>query len=144
MKRTADEENSDDDNSKALIDDEHWVLDLPDLLERNSRYVIKDSMLSCDVLSSYGRMSFKGFNPEIERLRNESETQEVEEQYDSEDVEFAESMTSLSSNLKKKFEKTRRRKKKEETVSNENSDNNTNSPQVVKKKKKKKFLKPKE
>lgn len=34
MKRIADDENTEDESPNTIIDDEHWVLDLPDMMEK--------------------------------------------------------------------------------------------------------------
>uniref|UniRef100_A0A8D0FH85 M-phase phosphoprotein 6 n=1 Tax=Strix occidentalis caurina TaxID=311401 RepID=A0A8D0FH85_STROC len=54
-----------EEEEKKIISEEHWYLDLPDLKEKESFIIEERSFMPCEDLL-YGRMSFKGFNPEIE------------------------------------------------------------------------------
>ncbi|NXG52007.1 MPH6 phase, partial [Psilopogon haemacephalus] len=56
-----------EEEEKKIISEEHWYLDLPDLKEKESYIIEERSFMPCEDLL-YGRMSFKGFNPEIEKL----------------------------------------------------------------------------
>ncbi len=83
------------------IDDEHWFLDMPDSFKSKST----DSVVveqSCIIFSGiqFGRMSFNGFNPLIEKLMNPPEVEEAESDNEKEidDEEMA-------YNLNKKFSK---------------------------------------
>ncbi|KAK7114695.1 M-phase phosphoprotein 6-like [Littorina saxatilis] len=71
-----------EEEKQRVIDDEHWVLDLPQLTQREEKFVVQPSYITCENLQ-YGRMSFKGFNPEVEKLmkihNTEAELQQAEE-----------------------------------------------------------------
>ncbi|XP_077144719.1 M-phase phosphoprotein 6 isoform X1 [Ranitomeya variabilis] len=54
-----------EEEEKKIISDEHWFLDLPELKEKESFIIEERSFHLCEDFL-YGRMSFKGFNPEIE------------------------------------------------------------------------------
>ncbi|KAK1162129.1 M-phase phosphoprotein 6-like [Acipenser oxyrinchus oxyrinchus] len=54
-----------EEDEKRIISDEHWYLDLPELKEKENFIIAERSFLPCEDLL-YGRMSFKGFNPEVE------------------------------------------------------------------------------
>ncbi|CAI9737607.1 Hypothetical predicted protein [Octopus vulgaris] len=69
MQRTVirlEKEQNEDENNR-LIDDEHWVIDQPVEKSAQSCFEINPSYVSCEGLV-FGRMSFLGFNPEIEKL----------------------------------------------------------------------------
>ncbi|XP_012503638.1 PREDICTED: M-phase phosphoprotein 6 isoform X2 [Propithecus coquereli] len=54
-----------EEEEKKIIGEEHWYLDLPALTEKESFIIEEQSFLLCEDLL-YGRMSFRGFNPEVE------------------------------------------------------------------------------
>ncbi|XP_055002359.1 M-phase phosphoprotein 6 isoform X2 [Sorex araneus] len=56
-----------EEEEKKIISEEHWYLDLPELKEKESFIIEEQSFLLCEDLL-YGRMSFRGFNPEVEVL----------------------------------------------------------------------------
>uniref|UniRef100_A0A8D2K9W1 M-phase phosphoprotein 6 n=1 Tax=Theropithecus gelada TaxID=9565 RepID=A0A8D2K9W1_THEGE len=56
-----------EEEEKKIISEEHWYLDLPELKEKESFIIEEQSFLLCEDLL-YGRMSFRGFNPEVEKL----------------------------------------------------------------------------
>uniref|UniRef100_A0A8C2R137 M-phase phosphoprotein 6 n=1 Tax=Capra hircus TaxID=9925 RepID=A0A8C2R137_CAPHI len=57
-----------EEEEKKIISEEHWYLDLPELKEKESFIIEEQSFLLCEDLL-YGRMSFRGFNPEVEVCR---------------------------------------------------------------------------
>lgn len=127
-----------EDDEKRIISDEHWFLDLPELRARENLIVEEKSFVPCEDLR-FGRISFKGFNPDVEKLmlllnpKEEEEGGEEDErrmQTDVTDEEMALRYESLVGSLKKKFAKKRERAAMDE-------DQNQN---VVEKKKV--FLKP--
>uniref|UniRef100_A0A8C0WWF8 M-phase phosphoprotein 6 n=1 Tax=Castor canadensis TaxID=51338 RepID=A0A8C0WWF8_CASCN len=52
---------------EKIISEEHWFLDLPELKEKESFITEEQNFLLCEDLL-HGRMSFRGFNPEVEKL----------------------------------------------------------------------------
>ncbi|XP_012860603.1 M-phase phosphoprotein 6 [Echinops telfairi] len=72
-----------EEEEKKIISEEHWYLDLPELKEKESLIIEEQSFLLCEDLL-YGRMSFRGFNPEVEKLmlqmNSKSRTQEIEDE----------------------------------------------------------------
>ena len=52
---------------RKMISDEHWYLDLLEWKEKESVTIDEQSFSLCEDLL-YGRMSFRGFNPEVETL----------------------------------------------------------------------------
>uniref|UniRef100_A0A8C5WSB4 M-phase phosphoprotein 6 n=1 Tax=Laticauda laticaudata TaxID=8630 RepID=A0A8C5WSB4_LATLA len=56
-----------EEEEKKIISEEHWFLDRPELKEKESLIIEERSFAMCEDLL-YGRMSFKGFNPEVEKL----------------------------------------------------------------------------
>uniref|UniRef100_A0A1A8M077 M-phase phosphoprotein 6 n=2 Tax=Nothobranchius TaxID=28779 RepID=A0A1A8M077_9TELE len=54
-----------DEDEKRIISDEHWHLDLPELKSKENRIVEEKSFRPCEELL-FGRLSFRGFNPEVE------------------------------------------------------------------------------
>ncbi|CAL1594765.1 unnamed protein product [Knipowitschia caucasica] len=96
-----------EEDERRIISDEHWNI----ILEEKS-------IVPCEELR-YGRFSFRGFNPEVEKLmvlmNPQEEEEEVEEQdlrkmqTDVTDEEMALRYESLVSSMKKKFAKKRER-----------------------------------
>ncbi|XP_015253562.1 PREDICTED: M-phase phosphoprotein 6 isoform X2 [Cyprinodon variegatus] len=131
-----------EEDEKRIISDEHWYLDLPELKAKENLIIEEKSLVPCEDLL-YGRISFKGFNPEVEKLmatlnpKNEAEEEEEEEerrmQTDVTDEEMALRYESLVGTLKKKFAK------KRERAALDGDDVNQN---VAEKTSKKAFLKP--
>ncbi|XP_053556728.1 M-phase phosphoprotein 6 [Bombina bombina] len=134
-----------EEDEKKIISDEHWYLDLPELKEKESFIIEERSFLPCEDFL-YGRMSFKGFNPEVEKLMvqmNSKSTKEeiVEEdktEMDISDEEMARRYESLVGTIKNKFAK-----KRDQKVLKSDSDDDENC-NVVSSKKKRAFLKPKD
>ncbi|KAM7415207.1 hypothetical protein PAMA_019837 [Pampus argenteus] len=134
-----------EEDEKRIISDEHWYLDLPELKAKENIIIEEKSFVSCEDLF-YGRMSFKGFNPEVEKLmalmnpKDPEEKREEEEnsrmQTDVTDEEMALRYESLVGSMKKKFAKKRQRATIEEE---EEEDVNHN---VVETNTKRVFLKP--
>ncbi|XP_036048708.1 M-phase phosphoprotein 6-like [Onychomys torridus] len=56
-----------EEEEKKMMNDEHWYLDLPEFKEKESFIIEKQSFLLCEDLL-YGRTSFRGFSPDIEKL----------------------------------------------------------------------------
>uniref|UniRef100_A0A3Q1G947 M-phase phosphoprotein 6 n=2 Tax=Pomacentridae TaxID=30863 RepID=A0A3Q1G947_9TELE len=54
-----------EEDEKRIISDEHWFLDLPELRARENLIIEEKSFVPCEDLR-FGRISFKGFNPEVE------------------------------------------------------------------------------
>ncbi|XP_029952154.1 M-phase phosphoprotein 6 isoform X2 [Salarias fasciatus] len=108
-----------EEEERRIISDEHWYLDLPELKARENVVVEEQSFVPCEELR-FGRMSFRGFNPEVEKLmvllnpRAEGEEEEDEEQRrkmqaDVTDEEMAQRYQALVGSMKKKFAKKRER-----------------------------------
>ncbi|KAM3609972.1 uncharacterized protein V6R79_023398 [Siganus canaliculatus] len=107
-----------EEDEKRIISDEHWYLDLPELKAKENVILEEKSFVPCEDLR-FGRVSFKGFNPEVEKLMallNPAEQQQQEEekergqmQTDVTDEEMALRYESLVGSMKKKFAKKRDR-----------------------------------
>ncbi|KAM8750257.1 M-phase phosphoprotein 6 [Acanthopagrus schlegelii] len=129
-----------EEDEKRIISDEHWYLDLPELKTKENLIIEEKSFVPCEDLK-YGRISFKGFNPEVEKLmalmnpkEEEEEQEEVSRmQTDVTDEEMALRYESLVGSMKKKFAKKRQRSATEEEDVNHN---------VVETNTKRVFLKP--
>merc|ERR1712227_47765 len=152
MKRSALREvKEDSEESQKIIDDTHWVLDLPQLTEKVSLWQHEPSYASLEELK-FGRMSFKGFNAEIEKvmkLRNTKLELDVAEAREKEtsvsDREMAERYESIVGTIANKF-----KKKRERNVETDGPSSSDYVPQTKKDRKDdddtlskvKKFLKP--
>ncbi|XP_036961916.1 M-phase phosphoprotein 6 [Acanthopagrus latus] len=131
-----------EEDEKRIISDEHWYLDLPELKTKENLIIEEKSFVPCEDLK-YGRISFKGFNPEVEKLmalmnpkEEEEEQEEVSRmQTDVTDEEMALRYESLVGSMKKKFAKKRQRSATEEEDVNHN---------VVETNTKRVFLKPRD
>ncbi|XP_074489416.1 M-phase phosphoprotein 6 [Sebastes fasciatus] len=118
-----------EEDEKRIISDEHWYLDLPELKAKENLIIEEKSFVPCEDLM-YGRISFKGFNPEVEKLmalmnpKDEVEKEEQEEisrmPTDVTDEEMALRYESLVKSMKKKFAKKRERAATEEEDVNSN------------------------
>ncbi|XP_063168968.1 M-phase phosphoprotein 6 [Candoia aspera] len=104
-----------EEEEKKIISEEHWFLDLPELKEKESLIIEERSFVMCEDLL-YGRMSFKGFNPEVEKLmiqmnsRYKMEDAEEEKnamEADVSDEEMARRYETLVGTIGKKFLKKR-------------------------------------
>lgn len=105
-----------EEDEKRIISDEHWYLDLPELKTKENLIIEEKSIVPCEDLR-YGRISFMGFNPEVEKLMvlmNPKEDTEEEEEVDLSrmetdvtDEQMALRYESLISSMKKKFAKKR-------------------------------------
>ncbi|XP_071317926.1 M-phase phosphoprotein 6 isoform X1 [Trachinotus anak] len=123
-----------EEDEKRIISDEHWYLDLPELKAKENLIIEEKSFVPCEDLN-YGRMSFKGFNPEVEKLmalmnpKDEEEKEEEEEmsrmQTDITDEEMALRYESLVGSMKKKFVKKRDRAAMEEDLNQNVVETNT-------------------
>ncbi|KAM4797594.1 M-phase phosphoprotein 6-like [Urocitellus parryii] len=128
-----------EEEEKKIISEEHWYLDLPELKEKESVIIEEQSFLLCEDLL-YGRISFRGFNPEVEKLmlqmnaKNKTEDEDEDEivELDVSDEEMARRYETLVGTIGKKFAKKRDR-------ANYKEDENGNIKPV---KAKKMFLKP--
>ncbi|KAI4872165.1 hypothetical protein NFI96_031004 [Prochilodus magdalenae] len=137
-----------EEEEKRIISDEHWYLDLPELKAKESYIVEERSYIPCEDLA-YGRMSFKGFNPEVEKLmilmntpKDKDEEEEEEDDMtrmdtDITDEDMAKRYGSLVESMKKRFAKKRQRS----SIKDSEEDVNHN---VVPSHPKKAFLKPKD
>ncbi|XP_062857912.1 M-phase phosphoprotein 6 isoform X1 [Trichomycterus rosablanca] len=133
-----------EEEEKRIISDDHWYLDLPQLKAKESYIVEERSYVSCEDLV-YGRMSFKGFNPEVEKLmvlmnapreeEDEEETDMARMETDITDEEMALRYESLVESMKRRFAKKRDRS----SLGDSEKDVNHN---VVATQPKKAFLKP--
>nr|ACQ58777.1 M-phase phosphoprotein 6 [Anoplopoma fimbria] len=130
MQRGLDEETRKqlEEEEKRIISDEHWYLDLPELQTKENFILEEKSFVPCEELR-FGRISFKGFNPEVEKLmalmnpRDEEEKEEEEisrMQTDVTDEEMALGYESLVRSMKKKFSTKRERAATEEEDMNHN------------------------
>ncbi|XP_056308346.1 M-phase phosphoprotein 6 [Danio aesculapii] len=136
-----------DEEEKRIISDEHWFLDLPELKAKENHIIEERSFVPCEDLV-YGRMSFKGFNPDIEKLmllmnapREEEDEEEEDEsmnkmETDITDEEMAIRYQSLVESMRKKFAKKRDRS----AVSNKEEDVNSNVTDDIRPKRA--FMKP--
>lgn len=137
MKRSAlriEKEKSEEERQQD-IDDEHWVLDLPPIDKPEGKYITEPSYERCENLM-YGRMSFKGFNPEVEKLMTQNndrlrleESARKESETSVGDEEMAQRYKALSNTIANKFATKRERQ----------SNNSCNSSN---KKTKQQFIKP--
>ncbi|XP_053934325.1 M-phase phosphoprotein 6 [Cuculus canorus] len=134
-----------EEEEKKIISDEHWYLDLPDLKEKESFIIEERSFMACEDLL-YGRMSFKGFNPEIEKLmiqmnsKGKKEEIEVDDKMEADvsDEEMARRYETLVGTIGKKF----LRKRDQRVLHDEDEDRSSNA--TPSKTAKKQFLKPKD
>ncbi|KAF7224926.1 M-phase phosphoprotein 6 [Nothobranchius furzeri] len=112
-----------DEDEKRIISDEHWHLDLPELKSKENRIVEEKSFGPCEELL-FGRLSFRGFNPEVEKLmalmnpKDEVEEDVSQMQTDVTDEEMALRYESLVGTMKKKFAKKRERRGMDEDDQN--------------------------
>ncbi|XP_019729558.1 M-phase phosphoprotein 6 [Hippocampus comes] len=104
-------------DEKRIISDEHWYLDLPEQRTQENLIVEEKSFVPFEGLL-YGRMSFRGFNPEVEKLMALMNPHVGEPQADADagrmqtdvtDEEMALRYESLVGSLKKKFARKRDR-----------------------------------
>ncbi|KAM6430339.1 M-phase phosphoprotein 6 [Liasis olivaceus] len=132
-----------EEEEKKIISEEHWFLDLPELKEKESLIIEERSFVMCEDLR-YGRMSFKGFNPEVEKLmiqmKSRYKTEDIKEEKnameaDVSDEEMARRYETLVGTIGKKFLKKRDRHVLQDPTEDESSDRR---PSKVKKV----FLKP--
>ncbi|NXF92020.1 MPH6 phase, partial [Eubucco bourcierii] len=135
-----------EEEEKKIISEEHWYLDLPDLKEKESYIIEERSFMPCEDLL-YGRMSFKGFNPEIEKLMIQMNSKckekeiEVDDKMEADvsDEEMARRQyETLVGTVGKKF--MRKRDQRVLQDEDEGEDGSSNIRPI--KKAKKKFLKP--
>ncbi|RVE71396.1 hypothetical protein OJAV_G00051420 [Oryzias javanicus] len=128
-----------EEDERRIISDEHWYLDLPELCTKETLLVEEESFVPCEDLQ-FGRISFKGFNPEVEKLmtllnpkdEDEEEMDVSRMQTDVTDEEMALRYESLVGSMKKKFAK-----KRERAAMDQNDINHGMDPE-----KKRTFLKP--
>ncbi|XP_020669248.3 M-phase phosphoprotein 6 [Pogona vitticeps] len=134
-----------EEEEKKIISDEHWFLDLPELKEKESFIIEERSFAPCEDLL-YGRMSFKGFNPEVEKLmiqmNSRYKTEETEEdgcamEADVSDEEMARRYETLVGTIGRKFLKKRERHMVQD-AEEEEEENSSRRPSKMKKT----FLKP--
>ncbi|XP_034390850.1 M-phase phosphoprotein 6 [Cyclopterus lumpus] len=130
MQRGLDEEMKKqmEEDEKRIISDEHWYLELPELKAKENFIIEEKSFVPCEELK-FGRISFKGFNPEVEKLmvlmnpKEEEEEEEEEEESrmptDVTDEEMALRYEGLVRSIKKKFA-TKRAASEEDVNQNQN------------------------
>ncbi|XP_050778985.1 M-phase phosphoprotein 6 [Gopherus flavomarginatus] len=129
-----------DEEEKKIISEEHWYLDLPELKEKESFIIEERSFMPCEDLL-YGRMSFKGFNPEIEKLMIQMNSRYKKEEIEADDTaeadvsdeEMARRYETLVGTIRKKF-----LKKRDQRVLQDEDENSNMRPSKAKKM----FLKP--
>ncbi|XP_010881543.1 M-phase phosphoprotein 6 [Esox lucius] len=107
-----------EEEEKRIISDEHWYLDLPELKAKEN-FIIEESSFGPFEDLKYGRMSFKGFNPEVEKLMIAMNTAKEEEEEEEEEIsrmetditdeDMARRYESLVGSMKKRFAKKRER-----------------------------------
>ncbi|XP_067292751.1 M-phase phosphoprotein 6 [Pseudorasbora parva] len=108
-----------EEEEKRIISDDHWFLDLPELKAKENHIIEERSYVPCEDLV-YGRMSFKGFNPDVEKLMLLMNAPKEEEEEDEDDTvsrmetditdeEMAKRYESLVGSMRKKFAKKRER-----------------------------------
>ncbi|XP_058501304.1 M-phase phosphoprotein 6 isoform X1 [Solea solea] len=125
MQRGLDEETKKqlEEEEKRIISDEHWYLDVPELKSTESQIIEVDSFVPCEDLI-YGRMSFRGFSPDVEKLmklngkgeeEEEKEEDESRMKTDVTDEEMALRYESLVESMKKKFVRKRERSSLDDT-----------------------------
>lgn len=109
------ERDQNEEEKQKIIDEEHWVLDLPEYKTKEQVFVTDQSYFFCEQLR-FARLSFKGFNPEIEKLmaadaaeKEEKISEEKEKQNSVSDQQMANRYSSLMGVLAKKFAKKRSR-----------------------------------
>lgn len=100
---------------RSKVDEDHWVLDLPELDVKESRFEIEDSFVPFENLQ-FGRLSFKGMNPVIEKLmanrkaeKESAESDAREKELAVSDEEMAARYSSLIGTIGKKFVNKRNR-----------------------------------
>ncbi|XP_009075252.1 PREDICTED: M-phase phosphoprotein 6 [Acanthisitta chloris] len=139
-----------EEEERKIISEEHWYLDVPDLKEKESCIVEERSFMRCEDLV-FGRMSFKGFNPEIEKLMIQMNSRCKEEievddgmEADVSDEEMARRYETLVGTIGKKFLRKRDQRVLKDDVEDDedNEVEDVNSNTRPKKKAKKMFLKP--
>ncbi|XP_061450249.1 M-phase phosphoprotein 6 isoform X1 [Rhineura floridana] len=117
-----------EEEEKKIISEEHWYLDLPELKEKESFIVEERSFMPCEDLL-FGRMSFKGFNPDVEKLmiqmNSKYKTEEIKEEdnameADVSDEEMARRYETLVGTIGKKFLKKRDRHVLQDAEEDEN------------------------
>ncbi|KAL7868021.1 hypothetical protein SRHO_G00094050 [Serrasalmus rhombeus] len=134
-----------EEEEKRIISDEHWYLDLPELKAKECYIVEERSYIPCEDLV-YGRMSFKGFNPDVEKLmvlmnvpkeKDEEEDDMTRMDTDITDEDMARRYGSLVESMKRRFAKKRERSSLQDSLEDVNRN-------VVPSQPKKTFLKPKD
>ncbi|XP_034644523.1 M-phase phosphoprotein 6 [Trachemys scripta elegans] len=129
-----------EEEEKKIISEEHWYLDLPELKEKESFIIEERSFMPCEDLL-YGRMSFKGFNPEVEKLMIQMNSRYKKEEIEADDTaeadvsdeEMARRYETLVGTIGKKF-----LKKRDQRVLQDEDENSNMRPSKAKKM----FLKP--
>ncbi|XP_052060982.1 M-phase phosphoprotein 6-like [Mytilus californianus] len=117
-----------EEEQKRVIDDEHWVLDLPETKQKESKFIAEPSIMRIENLK-FGRFSFNGCNPEIEKMMKAAATERelarseaVEKELRVDDEEMAGRYKTLFGTIAKKFAKKRQRSaltEKEEATTTE-------------------------
>ncbi|XP_066050781.1 M-phase phosphoprotein 6 isoform X1 [Chamaea fasciata] len=138
-----------EEEEKKIISEEHWYLDVPDLKEKESCIIEERSFLRCEDLV-YGRMSFKGFNPEIEKLmiqmNSKCKEEEIEEddkmEADVSDEEMARRYETLVGTIGKKFLRKRDQHVLKDDDEDEDAEVEEGNNKRPSKRAKKMFLKP--
>ncbi|XP_062246184.1 M-phase phosphoprotein 6 [Platichthys flesus] len=123
-----------EEDERRIISDEHWYLDLPELKAKENLIIEEKSFVPCEDLK-FGRMSFRGFNPDVEKLMtlmNPSEEGPAEEEEETSrmptdvtDEEMALRYESLVGSMKRKFVKKRERAAADEDVNQNVVETNT-------------------
>jgi len=105
--------------SEKIVTNEHWELEIPSLGERKIGFEILESFLYCRPCL-HGRMSFGGFNKQIEKLMMELNGVKAKEEIYTEDAdisdnEMAEHYVSLAGTVANRFKKTNKASKRTST-----------------------------
>ncbi|XP_033625461.1 M-phase phosphoprotein 6-like [Asterias rubens] len=76
-----------EEEERRRVDETHWVLDLPEIIAKESKYEVESSHAVCKDLK-FGRMSFKGMNPTIEKIMQSLVAEELEKKSEQKEREM--------------------------------------------------------
>ncbi|XP_057291180.1 M-phase phosphoprotein 6-like isoform X2 [Hydractinia symbiolongicarpus] len=132
---------------QSQIKQSHWVMGGVENQVKQLPYEFDTSQIYCEELLPIGRMSFLGYNPQVEKIhqmilreaRKKSKSNEDEDELS--DEEMAHRYENLIGTVAKKFEKKSKRKTARKNVSS-NSESDEDLKQL-RKRAKRGFLKPK-
>ena len=107
--------------NEQIVTAEHWQIDLPPLGEEKNNFAMLEGFLHCQPCL-YGRLSFGGFNKQIEKLMaeiNKEKKEEYVEEADISDNEMTDHYLSLSGTLAKRFENFNKSRKRSHVNDND-------------------------